>query len=40
MINQGAEGAAACSRCDVFGYLDADEGIIDGDLFEAPCKAR
>lgn len=40
LARDGSEGAAACSRCDVFGYLNADEGIIDGDLFEASCKSR
>jgi hypothetical protein len=40
LARDGSEGAAACSRCNVFGYLNADEGIIDGDLFEVPCKSR
>ena len=33
----GSEGATACSRCRAVGYLNADEGIIDGDHFEDRC---
>lgn len=37
LVRDGSEGATACSRCGAFGYLNADEGIIDGDLFEVSC---
>lgn len=37
LVRDGPEGATACSRCRAVGYLNADEGIIDGDHFEARC---
>jgi hypothetical protein len=32
------EGAVACERCGAVGYLNADEDLVDGDIFEAACE--
>lgn len=40
LARDGAEGATACGRCGAVGYLNADEGVIDGDLFETSCGSR
>ncbi len=39
LARDGSEGATACGRCGAIGYLNADEGVIDGDLFEASCES-
>ena len=39
LVRDGSEGATVCARCNAIGYLNADEGIIDGALFEEPCES-
>lgn len=38
ICRDGHEAAVGCERCDAVGYLNVDEQVIDGDVFEAPCE--
>jgi hypothetical protein len=40
LARDGAEGAVACKRCRALGYLNADEGLADGEIFEDACEAE
>jgi len=39
LVRDDDEGAVGCKRCGAIGYLNADEGVVEGDIFETECDS-